>query len=135
VISLLADVNIEGHVARLLSLMQDAYWRDLWDHLQVRSLRFHDVGLAPNAPDAVVWQLCQQNRYYLLTNNRNDDGPDSLEATIRAHNTADSLPVFTISDAGRVLQSKDYTGRVAETLFDYLLRIDTVHGSGRLFLP
>jgi hypothetical protein len=135
VIALLADVNIEGHVARVVSVMQSDYWRELWDHLQMHSLRFADVGLSPSDSDAVVWQFCQQRQLYLLTNNRNDDGADSLAATIRANNTEASLPVFTISDADRVFQSKDYTSRVVETLFDCLLRIDTLQGSGRLFLP
>ena len=134
-IALLADVNIEGHVTRLVSQMQGSYWRDFWDHLQLHSSRFQDVGLSTNDTDAVVWQICQQQRLYLLTNNRNDDGPDSLEATIRALNTPTSLPVFTISDAGRIFQSKDYAARVVESLFDHLLRIETLQGIGRLFLP
>jgi hypothetical protein len=135
VIALLADVNSEGHVARLVSQMQGSYWRDFWDHLQIRPSRFQDVGLSANDTDAVVWRLCQQQRLYLLTNSPNDDDADSLEATIRAFNTLTSLPVFTISDAGRILQSKDYAARVVESLFDHLLRIETLHGTGRLFLP
>lgn len=132
---LLADVNIEGHVARLTALMQADHWREFWDHLQICSLSFREVGLLPTDSDAVIWQLCQREKYCLLTNNRNDDGPDSLESTIRAHNDADSLPIFTISDADRILQSREYAERVTESLFDYLLRLDTIHGTGRLFLP
>lgn len=134
-IQLLADVNIEGHVLRLVALMQGNYWRDYWDHLDLRSLRFPEVGLSPRDTDAQVWQVCQQLHLYLLTNNRNDDGPDSLEATIRAHNTAASFPVFTLSDADRIFHSRDYAERVTESLFDQLLRIDTLRGAGRLFLP
>lgn len=135
VIRLLADVNVEGHVARLVARMQADYWRGLWDDLDLHALRFGDLGLSPRATDAEVWQLCQQQRLYLVTNNRNDDGPDSLEATIRALNTATSLPVFTLADADRILQSKDYAERVVESLFDQLLRIDALQGTGRLFLP
>ena len=134
-IQLLADLNVEGHVARAAVLMQTDYWRELWDHLDIRFLRFHDVGLSPNDPDVHVWQVCQQRQLYLLTNNRNDDDPDSLEATIRTRNVATSLPVFTFSDADRVFQSKPYVDRVVESLFDQLLRIDTLRGTGRLFLP
>ena len=134
-ITLLADVNIEGHVRRLASLMQTDYWRELWDHLQLRLVSFVEVGLSAEDVDTHVWQACQQQQLYLLTNNRNDDGPDSLEATIRTRNAFDSLPVFTLSDADQVLHSKDYAERVVETLFDYLLRIDSVRGAGRLFLP
>jgi hypothetical protein len=135
VFALLADVNIEGHVQRLTSQMQTAAWRDLWDHLDIRAFRFADVGLAPDSSDWQVWQLCQQQQLYLLTNNRNDDGPDSLEATIRALNTNTSLPVFTLADADRVYHSKDYAERVIEALFDCLLRADSLRGVGRLYLP
>jgi len=71
----------------------------------------------------------------LLTNNRNEDGPDSLGATIRTENTASSLPVFTFSDADRLFQSRDYADQVTESLFDKLLRIDSLRGTGRLYLP
>jgi hypothetical protein len=54
-IRLLADVNIEGHVTRLVSLMQSAYWRDALD---VRYQRFRDVGLSASDSDAQVWQFC-----------------------------------------------------------------------------
>ena len=135
VIALLADANIEGHVARLVSLMQTDDWRLFWDHLQIHAFRFADVGPLPHATDAIVWQTCQQQRLYLLTNNRNDDGPDSLETTIRTQNTAASVPVFTLADADRVLRNSDYACRVVESLFDHLLRIDSLHGTGRLFLP
>jgi hypothetical protein len=135
VTALLADVNIEGHVARLLGLMQTDYWRDLWEHLEIRLVHFRDVGLLPTDTDARVWEVCQQHQLYLLTNNRNDDGPDSLEAIIRAHNTATCLPVFTLGDAERVFRSKDYAERIVESLFDQLLRIETLRGTGRLYLP
>jgi hypothetical protein len=135
VITLLADVNIEGHITRLIRLMQTEDWRDFWDYLELRFLRFRDIGLSPTEPDAQVWQVCQQQQLYLLTNNRNDDGPDSLEATIRTRNTPASLPVFTLSDADRLLQSKDYATQVVESLYDQLLRIETLRGTGRLYLP
>lgn len=134
-IQLLADVNIEGHLARLVARMRGQYWRDLWDHLELRSLRFQDVGLSPSDTDRHVWQVCQQQQLYLLTNNRNDDGPDSLAATIRMHTTSASLPVFTLSDPDRIFHDKDYAERVTESLFDHLLRIDTLRGTGRLYLP
>jgi hypothetical protein len=135
VIGLLADVNNEGHVARVLALMQTDYWRDMWDYLDIRLLRFRDVGLSASDTDSVAWHHCQQQQLYLLTNNRNDDGPDSLEARIRACNTPVSLPVFTFADADRILQNKEYAERVVEGLFDYLLRINSLNGTGRLFLP
>jgi len=40
-----------------------------------------------------VWLKCQAEEVLLITANRNDDGPDSLEATIRRHGTPQSLSV------------------------------------------
>jgi hypothetical protein len=135
VITLLADANIKGHVARLVARMQAERWREFWDYLQVRCVVFSDVGLDPADSDSVIWQCCQQQQILLLTNNRNEDGPDSLEATIRTFSTPVSLPVFTVGDADRILSDKDYADRVIDRLFRYLLEIDAVRGAGRLFLP
>jgi hypothetical protein len=54
VIQLLADVNVEGHVARPVSLMQSDFWREVWDDLDIRALRFPDVGLSPDEMDGHV---------------------------------------------------------------------------------
>jgi hypothetical protein len=96
---------------------------------------FRDVGLPPAASDAVIWHVCQQQQIILLTANRNAIGSESLEATLRACNTPDSLPVFTIGDAERVLHSRDYAERVVERLLEYLIDIDKYRGTGRLYLP
>jgi hypothetical protein len=45
------------------------------------------------------------------------------------------LPVLTISDAGRVIHSREYANRVVETLLQYLMDIENVRGTGRLWLP
>ena len=134
-IQLLADVNIEGHVARGLAQMQSDYWRDFLNYLEIRPRTFRDAGLSPDDNDVHIWLVCQQQQLYLLTNNRNDDGPDSLEATIRNKNSESSLPVFTFSDADRIYESREYAERVTESLFDKLLRIESLRGTGRLFLP
>jgi hypothetical protein len=135
VITLMADANIIRQVARLTGRMQGESWREFWDYLQLRVVEFADVGLDPADSDAIVWHKCQAQQILLLTNNRNDDGPDSLEATIRQFNTPRSLPVFTIGDADKILESSEYTERVVDRLFRYLLDYDNILGTGRLFLP
>jgi hypothetical protein len=110
-------------------------WKEFWDHLQLKYVHFADVGLALDSPDALVWQTCQDRELILITDNRNLDGPDSLEATIRAHNAANSLPVFTIADVQRLGQSHVYAFQVVERLLESLLRIDTLRGTGRLYVP
>jgi hypothetical protein len=135
VIALLADANIQGHINGLVKRMQAEPWIEIWTFLQMSCVAFADVGLDTADPDSVIWRRCQERQLYLLTNNRNDDGPDSLENTIRTCNTPESLPVFTIGDAERLLSDRDYCDRVIWALLEYLLEPDNFRGTGRLFLP
>ena len=132
---LLADINIQGHVDHLVVLAQAEPWKDFWDYLQLTNFRFDDVGLARESLDSLIWQTCQSLELVLLTENRNNDGPDSLEATIRTCSIATSLPVFTIANIPHLRNSQAYANRVIEKLIESLLRIDTLRGTGRLYLP
>ena len=93
--TLLVDVNLDGHAELLAMRLATDAWRELRDHLDIRFLQFEDVGLARTAKDDVVWRLCQERGYFLLTANRNEDSEDSLEATLRREGTIESLPVLT----------------------------------------
>jgi hypothetical protein len=132
---LLADANIQGHIEVMVQRMQAEPWVGFWNDFEMGCTSFADVGLDPSDSDAVVWHRCQERKLFLLTNNRNDDGPDSLETTIRTYNSAVSLPVFTIGDAERLRNERDYSDRVIWALLDYMVRIDGLLGAGRLFLP
>jgi hypothetical protein len=132
---ILADINVIGQVAYLVQLMQADPWRNFWKELGLVLLRFEDVGLAPDAADVEIWRRCQAEELILITDNRNDDSPDSLASAIRNFNTPGSLPVFTIADLDKFGASRDYDERVMVAFYDYLLRIDEVRGTGRLFLP
>jgi hypothetical protein len=132
---ILADVNIKGHVEYLTALMKAEPWKEFWDDLGIERATFDELGLQHDATDAAVWEVCQNREYVLITRNRNRDGPDSLEATIQAHNTAESLPVLTIADTERLLHSREYAERVVESLLDVLMRIDGLRGTGRLMCP
>jgi hypothetical protein len=131
---IVADANIEGHVERLVDHILAAEWAEFWEHLGMTLETFAGVGLAGSAPDAEVWRTCQREQLVLVTANRNDDGSDSLEATIRTENTSDSLPVLTVADADRVLHSREYAERVVAKLMEYLVDIDQYRGTGRLYL-
>jgi hypothetical protein len=132
---MLADINIQGHVELLRHVWESPYWQDVWNDLATPVLTFADVGLPADASDALIWQFCQQQQLILITANRNDEGPDSLEATIRTYNSPDSLPVLTLADPDQLRQSKAYTGRVAERIMEYLIDLDKIHGTGRLYVP
>jgi hypothetical protein len=132
---ILADINVQGHVDTLVVLMQGEPWKLFWEHLHLRYFHFAAVGLSPDAPDSLVWETCQKEELVLLTENRNKKDVDSLEAMIQTRNRPTSLPVLTIANVPHLRASQDYASRVIEKLLDVLLRIDTLRGTGRLFLP
>ena len=132
---ILADANVEGLVDYLVLQMQSEPWLEFWQALAMDYRRFADFGLTTASRDSEIWQTCQAEELVLITNNRNDDGPDSLEATIRAHGTAESLPIFTIAHLERFRTEPSTVELVIASLYDYLLRIDEVRGTGRLYLP
>src|SRR5262245_60246749 len=117
---ILADVHIQGPVEGLVREMQSEVWVEFWMDLGLALFRFEDIGLAPTATDLEIWQRCQSEQLILITNNRNQDSPNSLEATIRQHNTPESLPVFTIGNLDEFRRSRTYAERVLERLFEYL---------------
>jgi hypothetical protein len=82
-----------------------------------------------------VWEACQRAHVVLLTANRNDAGPESLEATIQRHNTTENLPVFTLTNDQRVLRDRPYAEAVADRLLEFLFDIDNYRGTGRLYVP
>ena len=131
----LADINIQGHVDRLMAVMQAEPWKLFWDDLNLQYVHFSDVGLAHASPDSQVWDICQQQELVLLTDNRNEDSSDSLEATIRARGTASSFPVITIANVPHLRRSRDYAERIIDKLLDFLSRMDTLRGTGRLYVP
>jgi hypothetical protein len=132
---LVADANIQGQVEYLVQRMQAEAWAEFWQAMDLELHRFEDVGLSGSSTDLEVWNVCQAEQLILITDNRNLDSEDSLEATIRRNNTPESLPVFTIADLNEFRMNSSYVERVVEAFYDYLLRIDDVRGTGRLYLP
>jgi len=132
---LLADANIEGHIGRLLARFETDAWHELWAGLSLATASFASLSLPRNISDMDLWRICQARELVLITANRNADGPDSLEASIRAFNTPDCLPVVTIADADRILADGAYAEKVAEQLIEYLYDIENYRGAGRLYVP
>jgi hypothetical protein len=133
--TIMADHDSEGHLQVLLRLLTGAEWYAFWTALDVRVETFARLGLSINTPDADIWRHCQQQGIVLLTGNRNEDGPTSLEATIRVYNTPMSLPVLTISAPQRLLNNRAYAQRVAERFLECLIDVENLRGAGRLYLP
>jgi hypothetical protein len=132
---IMADINVKGQMRMLLYILESDGWKEIWTSLNLSVQTFADLGLSRDAPDSQIWHTCQREDIILLTNNRNADGPDSLEETIRLHNKLDSLPVFTFADSEKIRQCREYAEEAVESLLEYLLDIDGFRGTGRLFLP
>ena len=132
---LMSDHDIEGHFEYLKRLILADEWRGIWDDLMFHFESFKSLGIAANASDDIVWTVCQENEIVLVTGNRNADGEESLEVVIRRLGTSRSLPVVTLADPDRVSNGRGYADRVVERLFDYLIDIENVRGTGRLYLP
>jgi hypothetical protein len=120
---------------RIRAALESEIWNEFWAYLSIPIMAFDEVGLEDNSPDDVVWRLCQHSNWVLITGNRNSRGSDSLEETIRRESTADSLPVITVGDPEQVMTSSLYVERVTEKLLEYLLQIENLRGTGRLFVP
>jgi len=132
---LLADNDVVGHVEDLVQEMRSARWADFWVALGLGLVYFRDVGLTQTSSDRQVWLVCQTEQLLLITNNRNQEDSDSLEATLRDLNTPHSLPLFTISDIQTFRTNRSYAERVVESLYEYIIDIEDLRGTGRLYLP
>jgi hypothetical protein len=132
---ILSDHDVEGQLLVLLRIWASDEWRGLWEELDGSVSTFRGLGIPRELPDDQVWQFCQDHGYVLLTGNRNSTTPDSLEATIQARNRPESLPVFTIADADRVMLDRAYAEAVAVKVLDFLQDLENLRGTRRLFVP
>ncbi len=132
---ILADINIGKQRDALVAIWTSDAWRNLWDDLDLVIETFPALELVHDASAAAIWRLCQREGLILITANRNKCGPDSLEAVIQAENQPSSLPVITVANAPRILRDRLHAEQVAERTLEYLMRIDEVRGTGRIYVP
>jgi hypothetical protein len=120
---LLADVNVQGHLIYLRRLLQAM---DLWPILAAEQLElatFPELGLPRELDDRTLWHYCQDNGWILFTENRNRDGPDSLQATLDDTWRTGQLPVLTLSNKDAFEHSRRYAERVAEGIAEILIGV------------
>lgn len=130
-ITILVDHNIEGQAALLWSTFATEGWLAL---TEFQLVTFTDVGRPFNSSDRAVWSFVQANKLLLLTGNRNMEGSESLEQTIREQNHVTSLPIITVGNIDRLVEY-DYRQRCATRLADIGLYLKDYIGAGRLFIP
>lgn len=130
-ITVLIDHNIEGQAKLLWTAIEKPGWVTV---LGIRFLYFSDIGLPHDSSDRVVWRLVQEQRMFLLTDNRNKHGDDSLEQTILDENTDEALPVITIGNVDR-LGERNYREACANRLLRIILYPEDYLGTARQFIP
>ena len=132
---ILADHNVERHVQVMVRLCSSPEWADIWASLACQIDTFEGLGLPYEMIDSELWQLCQERGIVLVTGNRNADGATSLEMAIRNFRTDKSLPVITISDPDRLLTDRYYAQVATARLLQDLIDLESLRGTGRLFIP
>jgi hypothetical protein len=130
-----ADKNAEGHLRILQAVWESDEWRDFWSALSCPIESFGTLGLDAQTSDRTVWEVCQNRQIVLITGNRNQKGPNSLEATIRNRNQADSLPVITLGKPVRVMFEPSYAEQTAIRILEILIDIEKYLGAGRVYAP
>ena len=109
-LTLMADHDVEGQMQVLLRVLTSAEWHALWTELAVHVESFASLGMPTHAPDAILWQFCQTQHIILITGNRNEDGPASLEATLQVSNTPSSLPSLSAYSAAVPMRTGSLSG-------------------------
>lgn len=133
----LADVNVQGHsqvVRRLLETL------DLWSILVESAIEFAtftDLGIPENLDDRSLWNYCQREEWVLFTENRNEDGIDSLQTAIADSWTNGHLPVLTLANKRRFSQDADYAKTVAADVAELLygMTIGEYRNQPRIYIP
>ena len=128
---MLIDHDVEGYVRILWGTLASEGWLDL---VSLQPATLSSVGLSVRSPDRVVWRFVQQHGMLLLTNNRNMEGNDSLDQTIREEWTPSSLPVLTFGNLDRLVESA-YRAQCAERLVEIVMYPERYQGVGRIFIP
>ena len=131
-IGVLVDHNIELHGRLFGTQFVPAEWQGM----EVSAfLSLAECGLGVDANDREIWMYCQTHSLALLTANRNKRGDDSLQQVLEQLGSGNSLPVLTLASADRVLQDAAYRELCAYRIADVALAMESLRGTGRLFIP
>jgi hypothetical protein len=129
-VTFLVDIHLTGQATLLRATLAADGWIEM---VSLRLYTFAEVGLPIQSTDRTVWRFAQSNHMILITANRNMEGPNSLERTIREENTPDSYPVVTIGDVHR-LNERGYRERCCDHLAEIAFDLTTYLGVGRLYV-
>lgn len=130
---ILSDHNCEGQAELIFQTLR---YTGYLSFMAIELVTFADIDLHHSTDDEVVWQLCQERGYLLLTGNRTGtDQDEALEFIIRRYVTPATLPVITISNLKRIKPDPLYRKRCAESLAEIVFDLERYRGVTRLFIP
>jgi hypothetical protein len=134
---LLADVNVQGHLPYIRQCLAKLDILPLLEDLGIRLATFSDLRLSRDLSDRLLWDYCQQHQWVLFTENRNDDGTDSLNAVLADSWEDGNLPVITLANKGRFENDASYAELVVDQLAGIL--VDSSDGKccdrPRIYVP
>lgn len=127
----LIDHNLIGEIDLLTGALLATGWLTL---VEIQLVTFAEVELPYDLDDHSLWRFVQMRGMILLTENRNMDGPDSLEETMRRECEPTFLPVVTISSRRR-LGDVHYRRHCAERLIEIVIDLERYRGVSRVYIP
>jgi hypothetical protein len=134
---LLAEINSQKHLFYLqVSIERQGLGQFLVDlGLQMETVR--GLGIDPGLDDRSLWNFCQAEGWVLFTDDRNDDGPDSLQSTMNDSWRPGLLPILTPSRKQRLEFDRDYRDLVANHVAELLIDIASgdYRDQPRIYVP
>lgn len=130
---LLADVNLQGHLPALVRHIDDLGLLSILAELNLAFASFRDLNLPLGWDNRSLWSFCQAEGWVLFTDNRNHNGPESLEAILDELWQVGHLPILTITSKIRFERSPEFASRVADLLFD--IANSRLRDQRRIFVP
>jgi hypothetical protein len=134
---LLADVNVQGFLPYICDLLAARGLLPMLIEQQIQFKTFKDLQIDPNLDDRSLWKLCQRDGWVLFTEDRNDDGPDSLQATITELWREGDLPIVTLSNKSRLRRDRSYGNKVVDDIAELLTDIKDlkIRDQQRIYVP
>lgn len=133
-VKVMADNDVAGQLAVIRRIIESEGWLQCVQLSDIVYVDFPELNLVPRASDRIVWKACQAAGVVLVTGNRTG-GQESLDQAIQELTTSTSLPVITISDTRRLMHDRLYAEACAIQFLARLENIDSLRGSGRLYIP
>ncbi len=125
---LLADVNVQGHLAYLRRRLEILGLWDLLAELNIRLVTFPELEIPRGLDDRSLWNLCQRDSWVLFTEDRRS-GKNSLQATLLDSWKSGNLPVVTLGNKGDFENDPRYADRVATNIAEILIDLATQQGN------